>query len=341
MVILPILQNMSVKKVTISIPIYKCEDFIINTLRSVLHQTYNHIEVLLVNDLTPDSSAVLVEQFIKENTLYNWRLIHLETNSGLSVVRNKGIDEATGDYIFFLDSDDTLEPTAIADFVKVAEKTKAQMVVGEVRGIKLPEQEEVDVFPLNVSTDEMIGNYNVLKCLVEGGFPVSSWNKLIKLDFLRNNQLYFTKGLFAQDALQTFEMALRLEHIAFLRKKTYNYFLHSNSVIHNRKKVHFDNWITIAKQLHYYFTKEQDPERKQLIFKYLLSFKVLTLQMNWKAQKNEALWKHSYEAYRELKIMSLMDYFSSKLTKEEKKANLLISLPKNIGYRIFRKRYGD
>ncbi|MFN3020021.1 glycosyltransferase family 2 protein [Chryseobacterium sp. TY3] len=332
---------MSEKKVTISVPIFKCEDFIIKTLKSVLAQTYPNIEVILVNDKTPDNSADLVNQFIKEHVLHAWKVIDLEENSGLSVVRNKGIDAATGDYIFFLDSDDTLEASAISDFVSRAEETRSQMVVGEVLGIRLPENVEVDVFPLKASEDTITGNINILKSLVSGEFPVSSWNKLIRLDFLRDNKLYFTKGLYAQDSLHTFEMALKLDKIAFLRKKTYNYFLHSDSVIHNRKKVHFDNWITIANKINDYYVSEKKHDRKVQILKYLVNFKTMTLLMNWKAQKNEALWKRSYDAYSKLKGFSFLDYFSSNYSTKLKKENFYISLPTNIGYKLFRKRFGD
>ncbi|MFW2134888.1 glycosyltransferase family 2 protein [Chryseobacterium sp. TY4] len=332
---------MSEKKVTISVPIFKCEDFIIKTLKSVLAQTYPNIEVILVNDKTPDNSADLVNEFINEHVLHTWKVIDLEENSGLSVVRNKGIDAATGDYIFFLDSDDTLEASAISDFVSRAEETRSQMVVGEVLGIRLPENVEVDVFPLKASEDTITGNINILKSLVSGEFPVSSWNKLIRLDFLRDNKLYFTKGLYAQDSLHTFEMALKLDKIAFLRKKTYNYFLHSDSVIHNRKKVHFDNWITIANKINDYYVSEKKHDRKVQILKYLVNFKTMTLLMNWKAQKNEALWKRSYDAYSKLKGFSFLDYFSSNYSTKLKKENFYISLPTNIGYKLFRKRFGD
>ncbi|WP_300673845.1 glycosyltransferase [Soonwooa sp.] len=332
---------MNAKKVTISIPIFKCENFIIKTLESVVAQTYPNIEVVLVNDKTPDNSAILVSNFIEEYQLSNWRLVELSENSGLSVVRNKGIDEATGEYIFFLDSDDTLVPTAISDFVERAEETNAEVVVGEVRGIKLPENEEVDVFPLLVKEDLLEGNNVILKCLVDGGFPVSSWNKLIRVDFLKENKIYFTKGLYAQDSLHTFEMALKLNKIAFLRKKTYDYYLHSDSVIHNRKKVHFDNWITIANKLNDYCVAEKNEARRLQILKYLLTFKSATLLMNWKAQKNEELWKYSYDAYSKLEGLRVSDYFSSAFSSKEKKDNFYMSLPTNLGYKLFRRRFGN
>lgn len=325
--------------VSILIPVFKCEDFIENTMETVKNQDYQNLEVILTNDFTPDKSAQIVENFISKNKLSNWKLIHLERNSGLSVVRNNGLENAKGKYIYFLDSDDELYPDTISRLVNLAEKTNVDLTMGEVLGIRLPSKEQIDIFPIHEKRDLIEGNSEVFKAFVNGGFPVSSWNKLIKRNFLVKNHLWFTAGLFAQDALHSFEMALHLESIAFLREKTYKYFLHANSVIHNRNKVHFDNWITIAQKVDQHYREEENPERKKLILQYLVDFKSMTLQMNWKAQKNEDLWKRSYSEYRKLKSLTLKDYLSKKFTKELKKKNLFISLPVNLGYRFFKWRY--
>lgn len=87
--------------VTISIPIYNCSDFLEACLESVRLQTYPNIEVTLINDQTPDGSLKIAENFITLHQVQNWKILHLEKNSGLSVVRNKGIDTAKGKYLFF------------------------------------------------------------------------------------------------------------------------------------------------------------------------------------------------------------------------------------------------
>lgn len=325
--------------VSISIPIFKCEEFIENALLSVKNQTYKNLEVILVNDKTQDNSVEICQRLISDYQLNNWKIIHLEKNSGLSVVRNEGISNAKGKYIFFLDSDDTLFPDAIESLVKKAEETEAEITMGEVEGMILPSGQSKDVFPINCKQDILEGNQTILKELVRGGFAVSSWNKLILLDFLKNNSLYFTPGLFAQDSLHTFEMALQLNKVAFLRKKTYRYYLHQNSVIHNREKKHFDNWITIAEKINFHLLSEKNSLRKNLILEFLIHFKADTLQMNWKAQKNEQLWKRSYKAYRQLGSLSFWDYFSRDYSGKLKKQDLFYRLPVALGYRFFLWRF--
>ena len=91
--------------ISINIPIFNCEDYLLRCLNSVKEQTYKNIEIVLVNDCTKDNSVIIANTFIMENPELKVKLIQHEENQGLSVVRNTGIDASVGDYIFFLDSD--------------------------------------------------------------------------------------------------------------------------------------------------------------------------------------------------------------------------------------------
>ena len=263
-------------------------------------------------------------------------------NAGLSVVRNKGIDTAQGKYLFFLDSDDVITPDCIEIMVKIAEKEQLEMVVGNTIMLNLSDGREKDFFRVNSSQNIITNNEEVFRAFIEGRYASSSWNKLVLLDFIRKNQLYFTKGLFAQDELQSFQTALVLNRLGFVDfdKTTLYYFLHSKSVIHNRNKRNFDNWFTIGQYIDKALHEEKKEERKKLILKYLIDFKTLTLQMNWKAQKSEKLWKESYNNYKTLSSLSILDYFSCKFSKETKKNSFLNNLPTDLGFQIFKKRWG-
>ena len=283
----------------------------------------------------------MAEDFIQKHPDFHFKILRNEKNSGLSVVRNVGIDNAQGKYIFFLDSDDEITPDCISKMVEIAEREHVEMVCGNVRTIKLESKEEIDAFRLHNTQEKITNNTEIFESFIQGRFPVPSWNKLILLDFLKQNKLYFKEGLFAQDSLQSFETALVLNSVFFLRDDTYIYYLHQDSVIHNRKKKHFDNWITIATEFEKHYQKEQNPERKKQILGYLIDYKDLTLLMNWKAQRNEELWKYSYNAYKKLASFSLAEYLSSDFNLALKKKNFLQNLPTNLGYKIFRKRFGN
>ncbi len=331
---------MGLPLVTIAIPVYNCQSYIENCLKSVTTQTYQNIEILLVDDAGTDNSMVLVENFMQQNPNFQYSVFRNKSNTGLSTVRNLGIDNAKGKYIFFLDSDDEITPDCIEKMVDIAEKEKVQMVCGNVKTIELESNIETDAFKLQNPKVKLTDNLEIFESYIKGKFPVPSWNKLILLDFLKSNKLYFKEGLFAQDSLQSFETALVLDSVYFLTDYTYMYYLHKDSVIHNRKKRHFDNWITIAKKFEGYYQLEKSLTRKKLILEHLIEFKSLTLLMNWKAQHNEDLWKYSYNAYKRMVSFKMRDYLSTDYSFQQKKENFLQNLPTRLGYLIFRKRFG-
>ncbi|UJF30658.1 glycosyltransferase [Kaistella sp. 97-N-M2] len=325
--------------VTISIPLYNCEDFLPACLESVRQQSYSNLEVTLINDQTPDNSVKLAQDFIARHKLQTWKIIHLEKNSGLSVVRNKGIETATGKYVFFLDSDDQIMPDAIKLMVEFAEARKVQMVVGDVETVDVGAAKTSSLFSVEFSGDTIYGNGAVFRAYVAGQYPVTSWNKLFKRSFLTQNELYFTPNIFSEDELHSFKSALKLESVGFIHQPTYRYFLHSKSIIHNKSRKNFLDWTLIAREMDRILKEETQAERRKLMLQYLVHFKKMTLAMNWKAQKNETLWKESYISYKKLSSLTLADYLSAEVPLSLKKADLFSRLPTDLGFRFFRWRW--
>lgn len=325
--------------VTVSIPVFKCEDFLEKCLLSVLNQSYQNLEVTLINDQTPDHSVQIAEEFIRKYNLKNWKIYHLEENSGLSVVRNKGIDTAQGKYIFFLDSDDTITPDCIETLVAISERTGAEMTVSQLECEQLETGEKSICIKIQAEESVINGNDNLLKAFSEGKMITYAVNKLFIVDYLRKNKLYFVKGLFAQDELWTFHLMLKMSKVAIHKGITYTYYLHKKSVIHNRNKRNFDNWFTIAQHIDQALKQEKNETRKRWILTYFINYKYLTLQMNWKAQQNESLWKESYANYKTLSSLRFLDYFSSNYSKNTKKLDFYCSLPTYLGFKLFKWRY--
>jgi len=117
-------------KVSILIPIYKAEKFFAECLTAVFEQTYNEIEYVFVNDATPDNSMEVLRETIKK---YPQRessvvIVRNEQNRGIANTRNTLIEHATGDYIYFVDSDDIIEKNTIETFVTMAQKENADIV---------------------------------------------------------------------------------------------------------------------------------------------------------------------------------------------------------------------
>ena len=324
---------------SIIIPVYKVEEFIVRCLQSVVNQSYKNIECILVNDVTPDSSMEVAQDFITKNPDFDFKIINQAFNQGLSMARNAGMDLAKGKYIYFLDSDDEITDYAIDHLVKLAEETNAEMVLGQSVCINEEENWKRNYFPITSEKDVIEGSKNIVWSFVKGKYPVMACDKLVRMDFLMEHKLYFVKDLFSQDVLWSFQSMLKFEKIAFLREDTYLYYFHGASIIHNRGEKHFGNWITIAEYMNRAYLEEKNPYNKKLILENLIDFKASTLGMNWKAQQNEELWKRSYRAYNQLSGLSFANYLSSAYATKLKKQDLFYRLPLSIGYKFFRWRF--
>ena len=324
--------------ITISIPVYNCEKYIERSINSVLQQTYPNIEILLIDDKGNDSSSHIIKE-IQSKHKDKVRIVEHESNQGLSIVRNTGIDQAKGEYLFFLDSDDTISPNCITELFELISKTNCTIAVGEILAKNTFKNIEYKIFPFIHSLTYLEGNENIFEHFCKGFWPVSACNKLFKVDFFRKNKIYFIRDLYSQDELWSFHTALKLENIAFLHKTTYFYYLHGESIIFNKTKRNFENHQTIME----YFTKaykESGPLRKKFMLKHIISFKETTLSMQWKFMKNDTTyWKQNYQRLKKAPSLSFVDYFSSFFSKDQKKKNFFQNLPLTIGYRLFKWRY--
>lgn len=330
---------MSNPLVSINIPVYKCEKYIIRCLESVKNQTYSNLEIILVNDATPDNSLVEIEKFQNGNPNLGIILLHNESNQGLSVVRNKGIENSTGKYIYMLDSDDYISSDCIEKLVKIAENKSTDIVVGGTICLDSKDGKEKMLFPIRAKEKVLEGNQLIFERFIDEEWSVIAPNKLYNREWINKNQLRFIKGLFSQDELWSFHCSFKIEKIAFLKDITYIYYLHGESTIYNKTKVNFENHQTIIE----WFTKgynETTPERKQLLKKKIIRFKNLTLLMQYKFIRDDiSYWKQNYKRLQKAPRLSITDYFSSDFTKQLKKWNFLQNLPSELGYRLFRWRF--
>lgn len=127
--------------VSIIIPVYNIENYIANCLESVFNQSYTQLEIICVDDGSKDGSADIIKSFAQKDS----RVIYVcQDNAGVSAARNKGLDTATGDYVFFLDGDDYLHRQAIEILVDGAVKTGAQMICSDYTVVKSLDEKDAD-----------------------------------------------------------------------------------------------------------------------------------------------------------------------------------------------------
>ena len=221
-------------KVSIVVPVYNVEPYIEDCLKSIAAQTYKgKLECIIVDDRTQDNSCAVIEHFIKEyKGTIEFKLLHHNVNRGLSAARNTGIDAATGEYIYFLDSDDEITPECIELLAEPLKKKKYDFVIGDYETIgsdkKFP--------PLILDEGEINTNKEVRNHYFCGRWYMMAWNKLCNLDYIHKEKLYFKEGLLNEDNLWSFQLACTAQSMFVTKKETYRYKVRETSII-DRKSV--------------------------------------------------------------------------------------------------------
>ena len=216
--------------VSIVTPVYKVKDYIANCVQSVINQTYEKLEFILVDDCGGDNSIDIAESILKtaSHPGFSYHIIRLEHNSGVSVARNTAMKAATGDYIFCLDSDDKLLPECISHLVEKAELTNADITLcdytsggnAQNRGGKL-----------TAPVKHITTNAECIHAFAKSWFNVAPWCKLLRRNFIESNQLYFKEGIINEDAPWTFQLCLNAQCMAFVNEKLYYYRDNQNSIM--------------------------------------------------------------------------------------------------------------
>lgn len=122
-------------KITVAVPCYNQEDRISTCLKSIVSQDYNDLEILIIDDHSTDQSVNVVYNLIKENPEREFHFIVNETNLGLCSVRNLAINEASGDSLFFVDGDDTIEPGTLSLLYKRMVKNNVGIWLVQKKGL--------------------------------------------------------------------------------------------------------------------------------------------------------------------------------------------------------------
>lgn len=265
----------SLKEIAVSviIPVYNVSDYIERCLQSVMLQTYDNIECILVDDASPDDSIDKCERSIAEyKGNIHFTIQHHTHNRGLSAARNTGTHTATGDWIIFLDGDDELAVDGVERLIAPVKRDNSiELVLGNWvvidEGRSLPKMgiaAETDIKPFKAVRDF---------CLRRGAFPVPAWSKLISKSFLLDNQLEFKEGLMWEDNLWTFYVLKHLEHLYIIPEVVYIYYKRPNSITtrnnRNIKHKHFD---FIYREIANDFTAgDEDREAKRYLFGFCMN----------------------------------------------------------------------
>ena len=224
--------------VTIGIPFYRSVDTIGQTLESALSQTYKSIEFLLIDDAGKDGSLAIVQRLKRHHSRgQDVRIISHKYNMGVSASRNEIIDEAKGEFLFFLDSDDVIEENTISLFMNHAQKHDAEMVFGSYEKIELDGRKTIYQYPFKQFTEsDQLATFAYRQY---GGIQASACNYIVKTSLLRNNGHRFLNSNYWEDLVFTFDLVTLVSRAVLLPNVTYSYRCRPDSLSHFQQRDHF------------------------------------------------------------------------------------------------------
>ncbi|HFI2660116.1 TPA: glycosyltransferase family 2 protein [Streptococcus suis] len=218
--------------ISIIVPVYNVENYLDECIRTVLAQTYSNWELLLINDGSTDSSGTICDDYAKGDERI--RVIH-KNNGGLSDARNAGIDNCTGEYITFLDSDDGIREDFLETCLTTAIQHDVDIVIGhffiwdenQQTFYYFVEQSQKDTIEL-ISAQEALNRQVVWKNFNTAPFVVA-WGKVFKATLF--NTIRFPKGKVFEDEYTIHKALLKSDSVALINKEFYMYRRHGNSIM--------------------------------------------------------------------------------------------------------------
>lgn len=211
--------------ISIIVPVYNASKYIEECICSILEQTYKNIEILLVDDGSKDNSLKICNRFASEDKRVK---VFSKANTGVSDTRNYGIENCSGKYVTFVDSDDRLESTAIEKMYNKLKETEADVVIGGVCDF----YDDGKTIPHKYNLQKIIeyNNEEALKALLlEYPFNGVVWSKLYKRE-LFNTQKFDINTKIAEDLKLLYKMFFHCKKIIFFPDIVYHWRINPNSV---------------------------------------------------------------------------------------------------------------
>ena len=220
--------------ISVIVPVYKTEAYLPQCIDSILRQTYRDLEILLIDDGSPDNCGGICEEYARSDTRI--RVFHTE-NKGLSAARNLGLREAKGEYIGFVDSDDWLEPDMYEILLRRLEETGTNISACGVRS-----EYQDRSYDYSIRDAVYIGTEatKVIAC----NFSTATWNKLYKKTIWTG--ISFPESSTYEDAAILCKVVLKAGSMSCVPKPLYHYRMRVGSIVHTRSmKNSMDCWNAI------------------------------------------------------------------------------------------------
>jgi len=217
-------------EISVVVPVYNVEEFLGECLDSIVNQTFKDIEIICVNDGSPDNSLEILNEYAAKDDRF---IVIDQENGGHAVASNRGIDIAKGKYLFLMDSDDILDLNAFEHTYKIAEEKNVDFVLFQAINYFMDKNElvEAENYSMNALADHVgdsIFNWKDVKDFVFK-ITVTPWSKLYNREFIIKNNIRFPEGFVFDDNVFFFDVLFSAEKITFLREHLFKRRWYSSS----------------------------------------------------------------------------------------------------------------
>lgn len=204
---------------SVIVPVYNVEKYLKRCLESILVQSWNDYEIILVDDGSTDSSAQICDLYAEKYEMI--RVIHKE-NKGLSDTRNRGIEEASGEYVYFPDSDDWLEPNTFSELSDVIEELTYDIISFNR---ELVTSEEDKLISAKSRIQKLSGKQALLEMLNQGDVTGFANDKIYRKKLFLDNDIKFPVGKYYEDLGTNYKLFLKATKVYVTNQKYYHYLI--------------------------------------------------------------------------------------------------------------------
>lgn len=235
-------------RISVIIPVYNVEAYIAKCLDSVLSQIDETVEIICVNDSSPDNARQIIEGYKLQ---YPSIKCIDRPNGGLSAARNSGIREASGEYIVLLDSDDCLENDVLFDLYNQAKEYDADVLVGNTKWIYPNAETHIEKYSsADIISSVISGTDAIVKLMENEIYVPMAYNYICRRNYIVENNLFFKEGLIYEDELWTPQILIPAKRVVATKVYHYNYLQRDNTITNSAvTQMKIDSTFYVSKQL--------------------------------------------------------------------------------------------
>lgn len=242
---------MTTPLISVIVPVYRVEEYLERCVKSILSQTYKNLEVILVDDGSPDQCPAICDACAEKDARV--KVIHQE-NKGLSGARNAGIDAASGEYLAFVDSDDYVSPHFIEELYQLLQDTGCaigQCRFSYVKGDGLVEEGDSAfcIYRGESLMEQLYGPEEKATCFVV------AWNKLYRAELFKETGIRYPEGRIHEDEATTYRLFHEAKKLAFLDRELYGYYTENGGSITSVFSAKRLQWLTAHEERIAFFKK--------------------------------------------------------------------------------------